>query len=83
MDAALARLEDLTIDEIRKAHSSWRLVDILTQTRLTEKTRQAVIETIQSKGWDLADICDKLVQYMQILENRNRKIAQKWLDALK
>ncbi|QRN82725.1 hypothetical protein JR338_09910 [Chloroflexota bacterium] len=83
MDAALARLENLTIVEIRQAHSSWRLVDILTQTRLTEKTRQAVIETIQSKDWALADVCDKLVQYMQILENRNRKIAQKWLDALK
>jgi hypothetical protein len=24
----------------------------------------------------------KLVRTMQILENRNRKIAQKWLDAL-
>jgi hypothetical protein len=83
MDAALERLEELTIVEIRKAHSAWRLVDILTQTRLTEKTRQAVLETIQAKGWDLADVCDKLVQTMQILENRNRKIAQKWLDALK
>jgi hypothetical protein len=31
----------------------------------------------------LADVGDKLVQTMQILENRNRKIAQKWLDALK
>ena len=83
MDAALDKLEELTIDEIRKAHSTWRLVDILTQTRLTEKTRLAVLETIQAKGWDLEDVCDKLVQYMQILENRNRKIAQKWLDALK
>ena len=83
MDAALAKLEDLTIAEIRRSHSAWRLTDILTQTRLTEKTHQAVVDTIQSKGWDLADVCDKLVRYMQVLENRNRKIAQKWLDALK
>jgi hypothetical protein len=58
-------------------------VDILTQTRLTEKTRQAVLETIQAKSWDLADVTAKLVMSMSILENRNRKIAQKWLDALK
>jgi phosphomannomutase len=82
MDAALARLEELTIVEIRKAHSEWRLVDILTQTRLTDKALQAVLETIREKGWDKADVTAKLVRSMQILENRNRKIAQKWLDAL-
>jgi len=83
MDAALAKLEELTIAEIRQSHSAWRLVDILTQTRLTENARQAVLETIQAKGWDLADVTAKLVMSMSILENRNRKIAQKWLDALK
>jgi phosphomannomutase len=83
MDAALAKLEELTIAEIRKSHSAWRLVDILTQTRLTENARQSVLETIQAKGWDLADVTAKLVMSMSILENRNRKIAQKWLDALK
>lgn len=82
MDAALAKLEELTIEEIRKAHSEWRLVDILTQTRLTDKARQAVLETIREKGWDKAEVTVKLVRTMQILENRNRKIAQKWLDAL-
>ncbi len=82
MDAALAKLEELTIEEIRKAHSEWRLVDMLTQTRLTEKTRQAVLETIRDKGWDLAEVTARLVRSMQVLENRNRKIAQKWLDAL-
>ncbi len=82
MDAALAKLEELTIEEIRKAHSEWRLVDMLTQTRLTEKTRQAVIETIQKNGWDLAEVTARLVRTMQILENRNRKIAQQWLDVL-
>jgi phosphomannomutase len=82
MDAALAKLEELTIVEIRKAHSEWRLVDILTQTRLTDKALQAVIDTIREKNWDKAAVTAKLVRTMQILENRNRKIAQKWLDAL-
>ena len=82
MDAALAKLEELTIVEIRKAHSEWRLVDMLAQTRLTDKTLQAVLETIQEKGWDLAEVRDFLVTSMTVLENRNRKIAQKWLEAL-
>ena len=82
MDAVLAKLEELTIDEIRQAHSEWRLVDILTQTRLTEKTRQAVVETLKNKGWELAEITTKLTLSVQVLENRNRKIASFWLDAL-
>ena len=82
MESALAKLEALTIDEIRKAYSTWRLADMLSQTRLTEKTRQAVVETIDRQGWDLVDVGEKIIKTMQILENRNRKIAQKWLDAL-
>ena len=82
MDAALAKLEELTIKEIRKAYSQWRLVDMLAQTRLTEKTKQAVRETIQQNGWAMAEVIAKLVKSMQVLENRNRKIAGKWLAAL-
>ncbi len=82
MDAALGKLEELTIREIRKAHSPWRLVDMLGQTRLTEKTRQAVVETIRENGWEMPSVTAKLVRAMEILEERNRKIAQNWLDAL-
>ncbi len=82
MDAALDKLEALTIEEIRKAHSEWRLVDMLAQTRLTEKTRQAVVETIAVRGWEMADVTAKIVMMMGILENRNRKIAQTWLAVL-
>jgi hypothetical protein len=82
MDAALDKLEELTIVEIRKAHSVWRLVDILSQTRLTDKARQAVIGTIEKNQWDLEDVTAKLMKTMLVLENRNRKIAQKWLDVL-
>jgi phosphomannomutase len=82
MDAALAKLEELTIDEIRKAHSEWRLVDMLSQTRLTEKTRQAVLETIAGNNWEMAEVTAKLVKNMQVLEKRNHKIANKWLKAM-
>jgi hypothetical protein len=82
MNAALERLEILTVEEIRKAYSEWRLVDMLSQTRMTDKTKQAVIETIQEHGWEMADVLVKLVKLMGVLENRNRKIAQKWQAAL-
>ena len=82
MDAALSVLEELTIQEIRKAYSPWRLVDMLSQTRLTEKTREAVVETIEDKGWEMVDVTAKLARSMQILEKRNTKIAAKWLEVL-
>ena len=82
MDAALGVLEDLTIAEIRKAHSIWRLVDMLSQTRFTEKTLEAVLQTIKDKGWETPEVSAKLVRTMGILEARNRKIAKRWLEAL-
>lgn len=82
MEAALGVLEDLTIEEIRKAYSIWRLVDMLSQSRFTEKTLSAVLETIEANDWEMAEVAEKLVKTMGILEDRNRKIAAKWLDAL-
>jgi phosphomannomutase len=82
MRAVLGKLEDLTIDEIRKAHSEWRLVDMLAQTRLTAKVLEAVVETVSAHRWQMADVIEKLHKSMRVLENRNRKIAQKWVDAL-
>ena len=82
MDAALAKLEDLTIEEITKAHSQWRLVDMLSQTKLTDKTREAVKGTIAAQGWPLVEIKDKLKKLMAALEARNRKIADAWLKVL-
>ncbi len=82
MDAALAKLEDLTIEEIKKAHSQWRLVDMLSQTKLTEKTREAVKKTIADRGWTLVEVREKLKKLMAALEARNRKIADAWLKVL-
>jgi len=41
-----------------------------------------VVDRIHEMGWELQNVRDKLVKSMRILENRNRKIAQKWLAAL-
>jgi phosphomannomutase len=82
MESALGLLEDLTIEQIRKAYSVWRLVDMLSQTRFTEKTLKAVFETIESQGWQMTEVREKLVRTMGILEARNHKIAARWLEAL-
>ena len=82
MDAALEKLEALTIEEIRKAYSAWRLVDMLSQTRLTPRTKDAVLGTVAARGWEMAEVAAKLQKTMEILENRNRKIARGWLEAL-
>jgi len=82
MAEALQRLEIETIAEIRKAHSEWRLVDMLTQSRLTVNLKASVLETMQSRGWEKNDILTKLKEMMLVLENRNRKVAQKWAEVL-
>jgi phosphomannomutase len=82
MEAALAKLEELTVEEIQKAYSEWRLVDMLSQTRLSDETRQAVVDKIAASEWQAADVIEKLKESMQVLENRNRKIVAKWVDAL-
>ncbi|MFA7407488.1 MAG: hypothetical protein WCY93_06570, partial [Anaerolineaceae bacterium] len=60
----------------------WRLVDMLSQTRFTEKTCQAVQATIAARGWPVAEIKVKLLTLMGALEARNRKIAAVWLEEL-
>ena len=82
IDAALAKLENLTIEEIAKAHSGWRLVDILSQTRLTEKTRAAVEGKLAGEGWAVAEVRAKVMVLMAALEARNRKIAAAWMKVL-
>lgn len=82
IDAALDQLETLTIQEICAAYSQWRLVDMLSQTRFTEKTCQAVQATIAARGWPVAELKVKLLTLMGALEARNRKIAAVWLEEL-
>jgi phosphomannomutase len=82
MAEALRRLELLTIDEVHKAYSEWRLVDMLAQTRLTPDLLIAVMETIEKNGWQKADILAKIGKMMLVLENRNRKVAQKWVEVM-
>jgi len=82
MAEVLKKLEDLTADTLRKAHSSWHLVDMLCQSRLSDGTEKAVREVIAAHQWSTADILAKIDQMTQTLEKRNRKVIQAWRSAL-
>jgi len=83
MAEVLKKLEDITADTLRKAHSSWHLVDMLCQSRLSERTERTVRELISSHQWAMADILAKIDQMTQTLEKRNRKVIQAWRNILR
>lgn len=82
MAEVLKKLEDITADTLRKAHSPWHLVDMLCQSRLSDRTEQAVREVISRQQWSIADILAKIDLMTQTLEKRNRKVIQAWHKAL-
>ena len=82
MAEVLEKLEDITADTLRKAHSPWHLVDMLCQSRLSDRTEQAVREVIAKYQWSMADILAKIDLMTQTLEKRNRKVIQAWHKAL-
>lgn len=83
MAEVLKKLEDLTANTLRNAHSEWHLVDMLCQSRLSKHTEQAVRETISKHEWSMEDILWKINQMTQTLEKRNRKVIQAWHSALR
>ncbi len=82
MAEVLAKLEDITAEVLRDAHSPWHLVDMLAQSQLTPLTLRAVTETIAENGWEVADVIAKIQQMTQTLEKRNRKVIGAWETAL-
>jgi len=82
MAEVLKKLEDITANTLRNAHSEWHLVDMLCQSRLSEHTQQAVREVISKQQWSKAEILAKINQMTQILEKRNRKVIQAWYKTL-
>jgi phosphomannomutase len=83
MKEVLKRLELITMDVLAKAHSSWHLVDMITQTTMTADTLALVKQLIEKRGWDKQDILAKIQQMLQTLEKRNRKVISAWFESLK
>jgi len=83
MREALRRLELITMDCLKNAHSPWHLVDMLTQTSLSPDLLALVQETIRSRGWEMSDLLSKIERLSVTLEKRNRKVIGQWQQALK
>ncbi len=52
------------------------------QTKVTKDIQEAVLTTIKANQWQKEDITAKLKEMRLILENRNRKVANSWIDKL-
>ena len=82
MAEVLGKLEDITAEVLRGAHSAWHLVDMLAQAQLTPQTLRAVKETIAENGWEVGNMIARIQQMTQTLEKRNRKVIGAWEKAL-
>jgi phosphomannomutase len=83
METALERLEELSAAELRKAHSEWRLADILSATQLSPTLVQATNSVLESHDdWSHQSIISKLEQMLPIVERRNQHAIRAWITAL-
>ncbi len=83
MREALKRLEIITMDCLKSAHSPWHLVDMLTQTSLSPELLALVRQIISSRGWQMEDVLEKIERLTPTLEKRNRKVLGQWQQALR
>ena len=82
MAEALHRLELITIDCLRRAHSPWHLVDMLSETALTPEILKEVQSILRERGWEREEILQKIQALSLTLEKRNRKTIMQWYQAL-
>lgn len=83
METALKRLEELSIVEIQKAHSEWRLADILSATRPSSALVKMVKSVIDSRDdWSCSNIVSKLERMLPIVERRNQHAIRAWIAVL-
>jgi phosphomannomutase len=83
METSYRRLEELSAAEIRKAHSEWRLADILSSTAespfLIQKAKAAIASR---EGWSLEGVKSKLEIMLPNVELRNQRVIRAWIAAL-
>lgn len=83
MQTALLRLEELSATEIRKAHSEWRLADILSATQPSSTLIKTVQAVIDSHGdWSHQGVISKLERILPTVERRNQHAIQAWIAVL-
>jgi hypothetical protein len=83
MKTALKRLEELSAAEIQKAHSEWRLADILSATQLSSTLVKTVKSVIDSRDdWSCQSVISRLERILPTTERRNQRAIQAWIAAL-
>ena len=85
MQTVLARLASLNSEMILAVESEWRLAEILTTTVYTTELLQVVQGALSKRGWSSDSLAQKLRSAVELegyLENRNRRMARQWIDAL-
>jgi phosphoglucomutase len=83
MQTALARLTELSAIEIRKAHSEWRLADILSATQPSSTLVKTVKSVVDSHSdWSCQSVTSKLERILPTVERRNQHAIRGWIVAL-
>jgi len=83
METALRRLEELSAAEIQKAHSEWRLADILSATQPSSTLVKTVKSVIDSHGdWSRQSVISKLERILPTVERRNQRAIRARIVAL-
>ena len=83
METSYRRLEELSAAEIRKAHSEWRLAEILSSTAESSFLAQKAKAAIASReGWSEEGVRSKLETMLPNVERRNQRVIRAWLAAL-
>src|SRR5690606_11767413 len=83
MNEVTDTLERLSIKEIRRAHSLWRLADVLVVTPPTPNVVAAVRQVLAERTeWSEARLAEGLRRELPTLERRSQHIARAWLAEL-
>jgi hypothetical protein len=81
--AALCLLEEFSAAEIRRAHSEWRLIDILSSTQWSPALLQATEGALAAHGdWQRQNVVAGLKRMLPTVERRNQRTISEWISAL-
>jgi hypothetical protein len=80
----LSKLDEFTIDEIRKTYRIQNLADILINTKPFSQANiwKSVQEKLTQEGWPVSDLKNCLDKRLGHVENRNREIVVGWLKLM-
>lgn len=82
LEETLLVLQKITLNELKKAWSKWKLVDILSQTNPSQVPDEAILDVISAKQWQVEEITRMLTLAIPTLESRTRRLAKEWIQIL-